>query len=80
MSNDRVFLRCTRCLKHRLIYKHYPGPGAYATVHSHEDVAGTLDTFITAHMDECHPNRHGGDLCGFALFDCITECCWRGNA
>ena len=77
MSNDRIFLRCTRCLNCRLIYKHYPDENAYATVSSHEDTHGFLDDFISSHMDKCHPHRHGPDLEGFALFDCITENCWR---
>jgi hypothetical protein len=78
MANDRIFLRCTRCLKHRLIYKHYPGPGGYATAgRPLPDSGETLDQFITEHMDSCHPHRHGPDLYGFPLFDCVTECCWR---
>jgi len=63
MANDRIILRCKRCKKDKVIYKHYPS-GGYAT--------DNIGEFIDEHLRECQ-QRFDTDLGCDAGFELHTE-------
>ena len=53
MANDRIRIRCKTCQATIMLFKYYPDGG-------YTNDKETLDTWISKHLYECHPNTPDG--------------------
>jgi len=62
MANDRIWLVCSACNEHTMLYKFYPGSCGYPGLDGYLADADRLEGFIEKHLRGCRPdlkNRSG---------------------
>ena len=53
MANDRLWMTCTTCEHHYLVYKYYPSRQGYVWPHTDERLE-EFETFIEDHLEKCY--------------------------
>jgi hypothetical protein len=74
VANDRIFLRCPKCLDVNRLYSYYPSGYAGGTVEEYPDDTRyyAMQIWMDEHIHGCG-EIFGGDLGGHPFFTLVTE-------